>query len=54
MGAVVIILKNFVVEEHLMNGSMEPVVDIVYDDPQGNKVIGALSLDVVVDFQNQY
>ena len=42
--------KNFVAEENLMNGSMRTVIDIVDDDPQGSKVIGALPLYVVVDF----
>ena len=43
-------LRNFVVEEKLMNGSMGTVVDIVDGDPHGSKVIGALPLYVVVDF----
>ena len=44
------LLKNFFVEEKLMNESMGTVIDIVYDDAQGNKLIGALPLYIVVDF----
>ena len=44
-------LRIFVVEEKLMNGSIGTVIDIVDDDPQGSKVIGTLLLYVVIDFQ---
>ena len=50
IGAIVMLLKNFVVEENLMNGSMGTIIDIVYDDARGIKLIGALPLYVVVDF----
>ena len=42
------LLKNYVVEEKLMNGSMGTVIDIVYDDARGSRVPGALPLYVVV------
>jgi len=50
IGAIVMLLKNFVAEENLTNGSMGTIIDIVYYDARGSKLIGALPLHVVVDF----
>ena len=40
IGAIVMLFKNVVVEEKLMNGSMGAIIDIVYDDARGSKIIG--------------
>jgi hypothetical protein len=50
IGACVMLLTNFVVEEYLFNGSIGKVVDIVYEHASGPRRKGALPLYVVVDF----
>jgi PIF1 helicase. len=52
VGAVVMLLKNFIVEEwHILNGSIGTVVDIIYDNEDGPMEEGnPLPLFVVVDF----
>lgn len=50
VGAVVMLLKKFVVEEKLIKSSIGCVIDIVYDDPHGSKGIGVLPLYVVIGF----
>jgi PIF1 helicase. len=52
VGAKVMLLKNFIVEEwHILNGSMGTVVDIIYDHKDGPMAPGnPLPLFVVVDF----
>ena len=50
VGAVVMLLKNFIVEEKLMNGSIGKVIEIAYDNSNGPNIAGALTLYVVVDF----
>lgn len=44
------LLKNVVVEEKKMNGSMGIVIDIVYDEARGSKLIDVLPLYVIFDF----
>ena len=50
VGAKVMLLKNYVVELKLMNGSIGTVVDIVYKDEEGPRSEGALPAYIVVDF----
>jgi ATP-dependent exoDNAse (exonuclease V) alpha subunit len=52
VGAIVMLLKNFIVEEwHILNGSIGTVVDIIYDHVDGPMAPGnPLPLFVVVDF----
>jgi hypothetical protein len=52
VGAVVMLLKNFIVEEwHILNGSIGTVVDIIYDHTDGPMAQGnPLPFFVVVDF----
>jgi hypothetical protein len=50
IGACVMLLTNFVVEEYLFNGSIGTIVDIVYEHAEGPRTKGALPLYVVVDF----
>ena len=51
IGATVMLLKSFVVELKLMNGSIGTIVDIVYKEEDGPRG-GHLPAYVVVDFQN--
>lgn len=51
-GAVVMLLKNFIVEEwKILNGSIGTVVDIIYANPLGPREENATPLYVVVDFR---
>lgn len=50
IGASVMLLTNFVVEEYLFNGSIGTIVDIVYADATGPRSKGSLPLYVVVNF----
>ena len=50
IGAVVIFLKKYIVEEKLMNGSVGTVMDSVYDHRRGPNNTGRLPFYVVVDF----
>ena len=50
VGAVVMLLKNVIVEEKLMNGSIGKVIEIAYDNSNGPNIAGALPLYVVVNF----
>ena len=43
------LLKNYVVEQKLMDGSIGKVKEIVYDDPRGPNLVGRLFLYVVVE-----
>ena len=42
--------KHFIVEEKVMNGSIEIITEIVYDDPRGPNFKGSSPLYVIVDF----
>ena len=44
------LLKNVIVEEKLMNGSIGKVIEFVYDNSNGPNIAGALHLYVVVNF----
>ena len=50
VGAIVMLLINFVVEEDLKNGTVGKVVDIVYENPEGPRDPQAHPLYCVVDF----
>jgi hypothetical protein len=50
VGAVVMLLTNFIVEYNLFNGSVGFIVAIVYADAAGPRVRGAKPAYVVVDF----
>ena len=50
IGSVVMLLKHYIVEEKLMNGFIDTVIDIIYDDPRGPNIQGSLPLYVIVDF----
>ena len=54
MGVAVILLKNYVVEEKLMDVSMEKMIDIVYDDSKDIRLKNALPLYIVIYFQNTH
>jgi PIF1 helicase. len=52
VGAVVMLLKNFIVEEwKLLNGSIGTVIDIIYDTPQGPRETDSMPKFIVVDFK---
>jgi hypothetical protein len=52
VGAVVMLLKNFIVEEwKLLNGSVGTVIDIIYANPLGPREEDAIPLYIVVDFK---
>jgi hypothetical protein len=52
VGAVVMLLKNFIVEEwKLLNGSIGTVIDIIYDNPEGPRGRGSMPKYVVVEFK---
>jgi len=50
VGAYVMLLLNYVVEEEQFNGQVGKVVKIIYSDPMGPRVPGLLPWRVVVDF----
>ena len=50
IGAMVMLLNNFVVEEGLYNGAVGKVVDIIYENEDGPREDKALPSYVVVDF----
>ena len=50
VGATVMLLKNFVVELNIMNGSVGTVTDIVYKEKEGPREKNNLPPYVVVDF----
>ena len=50
VGCVVMLLKNYVIEWKLSNGSVGRVVDIVYDRPEGPGADSKMPSFVVVDF----
>jgi hypothetical protein len=52
IGAKVMLLCNYVVEEDLKNGSVGTVVDIVYDTPGGPSDLESKLLYIVVEFPN--
>jgi hypothetical protein len=52
IGAKVMLLCNYVVEEDLKNGSVGMVVDIVYDTPGGPSDLESKLLYIVVKFPN--
>ena len=43
VGLVVMLLKKIVIEEKLMNGSVRKIIEIMYDNPDGPNLAGALS-----------
>ena len=44
------LLKNCIVEDKLINGSVGRVIEIVYDNSNGPNIDGSLPLYVVVEF----
>lgn len=53
VGAPVMLLKNFIVEEwKMMNGSIGTTVDIIYDNPLGPRESESMPSYIVVDFKH--
>jgi hypothetical protein len=53
VGAPVMLLKNFIVEEwKILNGSIGTVVDVIYDNPLGPREPESMPSYIVVDFKN--
>ena len=50
VGAAVMLMKNYIVEENLMNGYISTVIDIIYDHHRGPNQQKSLLLYVVVNF----
>ena len=50
VGAVVMLLVNFIVEKNLKNGSVGTIREIIYENQEGPREEGALPLYVVVEF----
>ena len=50
VGSIVMLLKDYIVEEKLMNGYIGTVIEIIYDDRRGPNILDSLPLYVIVNF----